>query len=33
LIENPLPNIKITIPQDLAVAEALMKTRQGEAES
>jgi 2-C-methyl-D-erythritol 4-phosphate cytidylyltransferase len=25
LIENPLPNLKITVPQDLAVAEALLR--------
>ncbi len=27
LIENPFPNIKITVPRDLAVVEALMKMR------
>lgn len=27
LIENPLPNLKITVPQDLAVVEALLASR------
>ena len=31
LIENPLPNLKITVPQDLAVVEALMKSGLGRA--
>lgn len=29
LVENILPNLKITLPQDLALAEAILKTRQG----
>ena len=29
LVENLLPNLKITLPQDLALAEAILKTRQG----
>ena len=28
LIENPLPNIKITLPQDLTLAEAILGTRE-----
>ncbi|HJM63188.1 MAG: 2-C-methyl-D-erythritol 4-phosphate cytidylyltransferase [Roseibacillus sp.] len=28
LVENLLPNLKITLPQDLALAEAILKTRQ-----
>ena len=28
LIENPLPNLKITVAQDLTLAEAILRTRQ-----
>ena len=29
LVENLLSNLKVTLPQDLALAEAILKTREG----